>query len=101
MPAFQLPNTQALHSKTFKSAHSLLARRDVALPNVHRWIAQNSPDHPLFVYHDDATDSLQTIAWRDFEKGVNRAAHYLTGFRDKWLADKQVVGILASSGMQT
>lgn len=96
----QLPNTQALNSKSFKSVHAVLARGDAALPDVYKWIAQNSPEHPLFVYYDDATESLQYILWRDVDKGFNRAAHYLTRFHNGWPGDRPVIAILASSGTQ-
>ncbi|CAL1709825.1 unnamed protein product [Somion occarium] len=74
---------------------------NVALPEVYDWIAESSPEHPLFVYHDNVEDALHTITWREANRGFNRAAHYFA----KWVdpQDKQaaaappVVALLASS----
>lgn len=98
MSSFHLPNIQALHHQTFKSVYPILAPRDSTLPDVYNWIAQSSPDHPLFVYHNDDTESLQHVAWRDVNKGINRAAHHLTSFCDKRPAQGTVIGVIASSG---
>lgn len=102
MPASQLPNSQSLSSKTFKSVYPLLVRGDFPVPDLCDWIAENSPEHPFFVYHDNLDNTLHHILWREVNKGFNRAAHYFVkrvGPMSNQSASPPVVAILASTGM--
>ena len=96
-PLPPLPRNQALSSTTFK-----LPPLDGSL-NVAQmwdWHYENSPDHPLFVYSDDA-GNLSTLYMKDVIPVVHRAGWMVRTFFKSGLqgpSKRPVVGILASSG---
>ena len=69
MPA--LPRTQVLNSSTFNAPP--LEDRSLCLPDFYDWQAQNSPNHPFFLY-EDGPEKIRTILWAEAVRGVHRAA---------------------------
>ncbi|KAJ6599018.1 hypothetical protein DFH09DRAFT_1129830 [Mycena vulgaris] len=68
LPPFLCP--QGVTSKTFKPA------RDTSLTvtAICDWHYENSGDHPLYVYVDEATDEVTTLPWWTPVQGIYRIA---------------------------
>jgi len=67
-----LPWTQVLNSSTFKAPP--LEDKCLCLPDFYDWQAQNSPNHPFFLY-GDGPEKVRTIPWAEAVRGIHRAAH--------------------------
>ncbi len=67
-----LPRTQVLNSSTFQAPP--LEDRSLCLPDFYDWHAQNSPNHPFFLY-EDGPERIRTIRWAEAVRGIHRAAH--------------------------
>lgn len=75
----------------------------VPLPTTWDHHAENTPDHPLFVYENEPGD-IRTVTWRQANRATHRAARLVQSFaqqhgqsiRDP--ANPPVVGILAVKG---
>ncbi|KAL0570905.1 hypothetical protein V5O48_011045, partial [Marasmius crinis-equi] len=71
------------------------------VPEVYDFLAQHSPDHPVFVYDDN--DSLQTITWSKLTRAIHTAARLVEmyirpGDRNK---NSTVVAVLSTADFIT
>ena len=82
-------------SKTFKVPP---LDGSLTLPEIWDWQLENSPEHPVFVYHED-DGSERTIYMRDVVYASHRAGRMLQDQLPQSLLDQRpVIGVLAISG---
>lgn len=96
-PPGDLPCKQGTDSKTFK-----LPPLDgtLALHQIYEYNAENSPDHPLYVY-DTPEGESQRIAWREVRPAIHRAAKFAINAVSSVTKDSAspvIVGVFANSG---
>ena len=94
-----LPNTQALHSDTFRVPHAL-ADDSLTLPELYDWHSEHSPRHPLFVF-EDGPGSIRTIFWPEAVGATHTAAYRVSSVIDDDLTPRgytPVIAILSATG---
>lgn len=70
MPPFRaLPDTQALHSKTFRPPP---LDGSLSVPELYDWHLTNTPEHPLFVFNED-DGRERIIYWPEAVRAMHRA----------------------------
>ena len=96
LPIPPVPNTQALKSNTFKCPP---LDGSLTLPEIYDWHYHNTPDHPLFVFADEA-DENHTILWPQVVRAVHEAGRIVRSRvpRDDKLSSASVVAIVAAVG---
>ena len=97
LPIPPVPNTQALESNTFKCPP---LDGSLSLPEIYDWHYHNTPDHPLFVFADEA-DENHTILWPQAVRAVHEAGRIVRSRvpRDDKRSSTPVVAIVAAVGM--
>ena len=96
LPIPPVPNTQALKSNTFKCPP---LDGSLTLPEIYDWHYHNTPDHPLFVFADEA-DENHTILWPQVVRAAHEAGRIVRSRvpRDDKLSSAPVVAIVAAVG---
>ena len=97
LPIPPLPNTQALESDTFRCPP---LDGSFSLPEIYDWHYHNTPDHPLFVFADEANDN-NFILWPQAVRAVHEAGRIVRSQvpRDDKQCSAPVVAIVAAVGM--
>jgi len=96
-PAHLVPRTQALSSSTFRLPPLDGSLHPAEFPE---WLAEHSPDHPLFVYERPG-GGVQTLRWADAAQAVLHAAQRMRTLLG-WVpglahgGKVPIVGVLAS-----
>ncbi|KLO18919.1 acetyl-CoA synthetase-like protein [Schizopora paradoxa] len=95
-PPGDLPCKQGVFSKTFKQPP---LDGTLALHQIYEYNAENSPEHPLYVYDSTEGRSSQ-IFWREVRPAIHRAAKFAInaiGSVTKDPASPVIVGVFANS----
>ncbi|KAI0073515.1 acetyl-CoA synthetase-like protein [Panus rudis PR-1116 ss-1] len=110
LPIPPVPQTQNLRRSESKFKIPPLDG-SLTLPEIYDWHLENSPDHPLFLYGEDAEEGsgrplgdggeVVTLTWRDVVRGIHRAGWAVKRNIENggWRSDKDerpMVAILAS-----
>lgn len=99
LPFPPLPQTQAFKCSTFKIPP---LDGSLSVPEIYDWHAEHSSDHPLFEFAED-DGIVQTITWKEANKGVHRAGWYtkrlLDGEQKVGGGERPIVAIFASAGV--
>ncbi|CAL1699334.1 unnamed protein product [Somion occarium] len=94
LPIPSLPPTQCLSTDTFKQPP---LDGTLSLPEIYDWHLEHSPNHPLFVYADDAGIAT-TIYWPEAVRAVHRAGRLIQSLvqdADSKRSGPLVIAILA------
>lgn len=98
LPTPPLPPTQALTSNTFKPPP---LDGSLTVPELYDWHLHNTPNHPLFVYSDEAGKD-HTILWPEAVRAVHRAGRIVQSRLQSSCTNTsespKVVAILAAAG---
>ncbi|KAI0327453.1 hypothetical protein GY45DRAFT_1256970 [Cubamyces sp. BRFM 1775] len=95
------PSPQRLPGKVitkFRPPHELLARDDVALPQLYDWNAQHNAEYPLFVFHDG--ERLVHITYHAANQAIDRSASLILqkhGPSSAHGSKQPVIGLFADS----
>ena len=94
LPFKELPNTQALNSKTFCTP----PLGSCPVPELFDWHLANTTSHPLFVYADD-DGSEKVIYWPEAVRAMHRAGWIIRARVKRDTTAVPFVSILGATGV--